>query len=112
MDHKAPGNDMKSYWVIWNIPATTSKIEKDEPKIGNLGVGFRGQIGYEPPHSKGPGPKTYTLTLYALSESLNITQPPEKVTREVLIKAMTGKILATASLRVVYTSKGSAGESR
>lgn len=112
MDHKAPGNEMKSYWVIWNIPAAASKIEKDEPKIGNLGVGFRGQLGYEPPHSKGPGPKTYTLTLYALSESLNITQPPEKVTREVLIEAMTGKILATASLRVVYTSKGGAGDSR
>ena len=102
MDHAAP-DTIKSYWVAWNIPASKSGILKNENDFGKLGVGFRGQVGYEPPHSKGPGPKVYVLTLYALSEPLQPTTIPKQTTREVLLDAMKGKVLATASLRVVYT---------
>ena len=103
MDHAAPDNVIKSYWVAWNIPASKSGIAKNEKNFGKLGAAFRGQVGYEPPHSKGPGPKVYVLTLYALSNSLRPTLPPNQTTREVLLDAMKGKVLATASLRVVYT---------
>ncbi len=106
MDHKAPGDEMKSYWVIWNIPTTISEISKNETNIGKTGVGFRGRLGYEPPHSKGPGPKTYTLTLYALSDTLKLNLPPTNVTREVLLEAMKDRVLATASLNVIRTNSG------
>jgi phosphatidylethanolamine-binding protein (PEBP) family uncharacterized protein len=103
MDHLAPGDVMKHYWTMWDIPATTTSLPKNVQGIGKIGTSFKGQIGYEPPHSQGPGAKTYVLTVYALSAPLQITQPPREVNRDVLIEAMKGKVLASASLDVVYT---------
>ncbi|MFZ2277102.1 MAG: YHYH protein [Prosthecobacter sp.] len=110
MDHLAPGNEMKSYWVIWDIPAKVTNLPKNVKGVGKLGVGFKGEEGYEPPHSQGPGEKTYVLHVYALS-----TEPQPKatgrggVTREDLLAAIDGKILAKADLSVVYSRGG--GES-
>ncbi len=113
MDHLAPGNVMKHYWTMWDIPATTTGLPKNAKGVGKLGTSFKGQIGYEPPHSQGPGAKTYVLTVYALSAPLQITQPPREVNRNVLLAAMKDKVLASASLNVVHTRSGSAnGEDR
>ncbi len=101
MDHVVPGGDKKWYWTLYDIPANTSRLPKDSQSIGKMGTGFKGQIGYEPPHSKGPGAKTYVITLYALSSRLEVSGTPG---REELIAAMKGKVLANSSLRVVYTS--------
>ena len=106
MDHIAPGNEMKHYWTMWDIPATTTSLPKNVKGVGKLGTSFKGQIGYEPPHSQGPGAKTYVLTVYALSAPLQITQPPREVTRDVLLAAMKDKVLASSSLSVVYTRSG------
>jgi hypothetical protein len=103
MDHEAPGGEMKSYWNIWDIPANVVAIPKNAQGIGQLGKSFRGEIGYEPPHSKGPGPKIYVITLYALTEPVRITRPAKDVTREVLLEAMKGKVLSSSSLHVVYS---------
>ncbi len=108
MDHNAPGNVMKSYWNIWDIPATVTSLPKNVQGVGKVGTSFKGQPGYEPPHSQGPGPKTYVLTIYALSAPVQITQPPREVTREVLLAAMEDKVLASSSLHVVYTRGGTA----
>jgi len=110
MDHLAPGNEMKSYWVLWDIPATVTGLPKDAEGIGQSGVGFRGQSGYEPPHSKGPGEKTYTLHVYALSAPVGLAGPSGSVTREVLLEAMEGKVLEQADLDVVYARAGESGE--
>lgn len=110
MDHLAPGNEMKSYWVMWDIPAKVTNLPKNVKGVGKLGVGFKGEEGYEPPHSQGPGEKTYVLHVYALS-----AEPAPKatgrggVTREDLLAAIEGKILAKADLSVVYSRGG--GES-
>lgn len=107
MDHLAPGNEMKSYWVMWDIPAKVTNLPKNVKGVGKLGVGFKGEEGYEPPHSQGPGEKTYVLHVYALS-----AEPQPKatgrggVTREDLLAAMDGKILAKADLSVVYSRGG------
>ena len=106
MDHLAPGNVMKHYWTMWDIPATTTSLPKNVSGIGKLGTSFKGQIGYEPPHSQGPGAKTYVLTVYALSAPLQITQQPRDVNRDVLLAAMEGKVLASASLSVISTRGG------
>jgi len=105
MDHVAPGGDKKWYWTVYDIPASTSSLPKDSQKIGKIGTGFKGQVGYEPPHSKGPGAKTYVITMYALSEPLKVAGTPG---REELIAAMKDKVLASSSLRVVHSSGATA----
>lgn len=113
MDHLAPGNEMKSYWVMWDIPAKVTSLPKNVKGVGRLGVGFKGEEGYEPPHSQGPGEKTYVLHVYALSAEL---QPKATgrggVTREDLLAAMDGKTLAKADLSVVYSRAGGEGSAR
>ncbi len=111
MDHLAPGDVMKHYWTMWDIPETTTSLPKNVQGVGKVGTSFKGQIGYEPPHSQGPGAKTYVITVYALSAPLQITQPPREVNRDVLLEAMKDKVLASASLNVVYSREG-AGTSR
>lgn len=103
MDHLAPGNEMKSYWVIWDIPATTTRLAKNAHDPGTLGRSFRGKPGYEPPHSRGPGLKTYTIHLYALSAAPQMSQPPGEITRERLLMAIQDSILDSAELKVTYT---------
>ena len=107
MDHLDPEGVMKWYWTLYDLPASLTSLPKNVQGVGKVGTGFRGQIGYEPPHSKGPGSKTYVLTLYALSAPLAIQQLPREVNREVLMAAMKGKVLASSSLHVVHTSQGS-----
>ena len=105
MDHVAPGGDKKWYWSVYDIPANVTNLPKDSQAIGKIGTGFKGQIGYEPPHSKGPGAKTYVITMYALSGPLEVRGTPG---REELIAAMKGKVLASSSLRVVHSSSSDA----
>lgn len=102
MDHQAP-DGMKSYWTMWDIPATVNSLAKNTKDVGKVGGGFRGRVGYEPPQSRGPGEKIYVLTVYALSSPLEITQSAVKVNRDVLLAAMKDKVLASSSLSVSYT---------
>lgn len=102
MDHLAPGNEIKSYWVMWDIPANVTGLPKNVKGVGRLGVGFKGAAGYEPPHSQGPGAKTYVLHVYALSAEPKIAGT-SSVTREALLAAIDGKILAKADLSMVYS---------
>ncbi len=106
MDHVTPDGDRKWYWTVYDIPGSASILPKNVTDIGKLGTGFKGEIGYEPPMSKGPGAKTYVITLYALSEPLKVAGKPG---REELITAMNGKVLANSSLRVVHSSGGGVG---
>lgn len=101
MDHVTPNGDKKWYWTIYDIPAGVASLPKDSQRIGKIGTGFKGDAGYEPPHSKGPGAKTYVITMYALSGPLNVNNTPG---REELIAAMKDKVLASSSLRVVHSS--------
>ena len=110
MDHLAPGNELKCYWTMWDIPTTVTSLPKGARGIGKLGPGFRGQLGYEPPHSQGPGLKTYTIHVYALSAPPQMDKPQREVTREVLLSAIKDSILDSAELKTTYTrAGGSAG---
>ena len=106
MDHLDPEGSMKWYWTLYDIPPGVTSLPKNVKGVGKVGTGFKGSIGYEPPHSKGPGAKTYVLTVYALSSPLKIRQAPDEVNREVLVSAMKGKVLASASLHVVHSRGG------
>jgi Raf kinase inhibitor-like YbhB/YbcL family protein len=103
MHHEAP-DQTKWYWILYNIPADTQKLPKNVKGVGTAGnnsVNERPE--YAPPRSKGPGPKAYIYTVYALAAPPEITGPPAKVNREVLLAAMRDKILASAQLSVVYS---------
>ncbi|CAN5535365.1 YHYH protein [soil metagenome] len=110
MHHLDPEGKVKWYWTLYNIPADVTALPKNVKGVGTLGSNsVNPDIGYAPPHSKGPGPKTYVLTLYALSSPLEIDLAPAQVNRESLLAAMKGKILASAELHVVYSKPGDPG---
>jgi len=103
MHHIDPQGLTKWYWTLYNIPANIHSLPKNVTGIGTLGNNsVNHKTGYAPPHSKGPGPKTYILTVYALSASVQISVPPSEVNRSMLLAAMKDSILDSAELRVVY----------
>ena len=103
MHHVDPEGKTKWYWTLYNIPADVSALPRNVQGIGTLGNNsVNSRIGYAPPHSKGPGDKTYVLTLYALSAPLQPAVAPAQVTRDVLLAAMKGRVLASSELPVVY----------
>jgi len=103
--HHVPGpGDIHWYWVLYNIPASITSLEKNITGVGILGnnsVNY--QTVYAPPCSKGPGEKLYTYTVYALSEEPQLTVPTSDVSRDVLLDAIKYITLASASLNVMYT---------
>jgi len=103
MHHIDPQGRTKWYWTLYNIPANIHSLPKNVTGIGTLGNNsVNHKTGYAPPHSKGPGPKTYILTVYALSAPVEISVPPSEVNRSILLAAMKDSILDSAELRVVY----------
>jgi Raf kinase inhibitor-like YbhB/YbcL family protein len=107
MHHLDAEGRTKWYWTIYNIPAEQRALPANAHGIGVLGSnGINRRVGYAPPHSKGPGAKSYTLTLYALSAPLQIELSPQEVDRDVLLRAMQGLVLAEAELKIVSTRQG------
>ena len=103
MHHVAPDRT-KWYWIIYNIPAGTRSLPKNVKDVGTFGNNsVNGRTEYAPPHSKGPGPKTYIYTVYALSAPFKLDVQPADVSRDVLLAAMKDKTLAAAELHVVYS---------
>ena len=104
MHHIDPEGKTKWYWVLYGILADVHGLPKNVKNVGTLGNNSVNQrTEYAPPHSKGPGPKTYIYTVYALSEAPQISAKPEQVSREVLLAAMKDKILDSVELHVVYS---------
>jgi len=116
--HHVPGpGDTHWYWVVYNIPADVTSLSKNSTGIGTLGNNsVNGRTEYAPPCSKGPGPKTYTYTVYALSAQPQLSVPDSQVSRDVLLNAIQDITLASAELNVTYSrnseQKPSAEEAR
>ncbi len=103
--HHIPGpGDTHWYWVMYNISANVTSLEKNVTGIGTLGNNsVNGETKYAPPCSKGPGEKTYTYTVYALSAEPQLSVSANDVSRDVLLDAIQDITLASASLNVTYT---------
>jgi len=107
MHHLDPGGKIKIYWTLHGIAPGVSGLEKNNRDTGTPGLNtIKNLAGYAPPHSKGPGPKNYVLTLYALSEVPKFDGSVGPVAPAVLFEAMKGHILAGADLKVVYSREG------
>jgi phosphatidylethanolamine-binding protein (PEBP) family uncharacterized protein len=106
MHHEASPTDIHWYWVLYDLPASVTSLSKNVSGIGTLGTNsVNDQTAYTPPCSKGPGPKVYTYTVYALSAEPELSVPPAKVNRAVLLEAIQKITLASAELKVVYSRK-------
>ena len=103
MDHIARDDVKKVYWVIWDIPATVTNLPKNVEGVGKLGATWKPGEPYVTPHSAGGGKKTYTLTVYALSEVPKLEPGNAAVTRNKLLSSIKGIILNSAELNVNYT---------
>jgi phosphatidylethanolamine-binding protein (PEBP) family uncharacterized protein len=112
MHHIDPEGKAKWYWTLYNIPADVKSLPANTRGIGTLGNNsVNGRTEYAPPHSKGPGDKTYVYTLYSLSAPVKLAVPPAQVNREVLLAAIKDSVLATAEFQVVYArSAGAIGQ--
>ena len=97
--HTAPDQE-KSYWLVYNIPATMDHLDKNDKTTGTVGLNDKKKSGYDPMCSKGPGAKKYHITLYALSTEVKL--PKGNDNRATFLKAIKGVTLAETTLDFVY----------
>jgi phosphatidylethanolamine-binding protein (PEBP) family uncharacterized protein len=105
MDHVPPDGGHHWYLLEWGIPASTRSMSAGSTTSGVLGGNsVNREVGYAPPCSKGPGSKTYTITVYALSATPALpTASSASITRDQLLSAISGITLSKAVLDVTYT---------
>jgi Raf kinase inhibitor-like YbhB/YbcL family protein len=96
---EAAGVPVWDHWVVFNIPAETRDIPEGRHPSGTRGVGTRGELEYS-----GPRPPDrehrYFFRLYALNTKIDL---PEGATKQQLLDASEGHILAQAELMGRFT---------
>jgi len=105
MDHVPPEGGTHWYWLEWGIPADIHSESAGDTNTGYLGGNsVTPEVGYTPPCSKGPGVKTYTITVYALSQTPTLpAQSSASVTRESLLTSISAITLSKATLDLTYS---------
>jgi phosphatidylethanolamine-binding protein (PEBP) family uncharacterized protein len=90
-------------WVLYDVPATATGLAMASSGVGTLGLPDGAPSpAYSAPCSQGPGNKTYTFTVTALSAQPTFSVPASQVTGQVLATAIAPLTLASASLDVGY----------
>jgi hypothetical protein len=92
-DPDAPGGTW-DHWVSYDIPPTSS-IAEGVANLGTPGVNSWGITGYRGPCCPRGQTHRYVVTVYALDANLGL---PVGATRERLLAALRGHLLAEASL--------------
>ncbi len=100
--HTAPDQE-KSYWLVYNIPATVDHLDKNDKKTGTVGLNDKKKAAYDPMCSKGPGVKKYHITIYALSSEVKLDKGSDN--RANFLKAIKGITLAEKTLDFQYERK-------
>lgn len=91
-------------WVLYGVAPTVVSLVEASVGVGTAGLTSDGpNLAYSPPCSQGPGAKTYTFTVHALSASPSLPVDPRAVTGPVLEAAIAPLTLAKSSLSVSYT---------
>ncbi len=90
-------------WVLFHIPGNVTSLEAGTD-LGTAGVSTDGpELRYYPPCSSGPGAKTYSFTLYALSGTPSFSVPESQVDGVTLTAAIGSLTIASRQLNVSYT---------
>jgi len=103
-DPDAPGKTW-SHWVIFNIPGDKTGLSENIPKIARLndssiqGINDFGKAGYSGPCPPPNGPHRYFFKLYALD---NVIGLDENATRDDVLKAMDGHVIAETQIYGIY----------
>ncbi len=100
--HTAPDQE-KSYWVVYNIPVSVDGLKQNQKDVGKVGFNDRKKAAFDPMCSRGPGVKTYHITVFALSEDLKLS--PQQATHKGLLEAVKGITLAETTLDFDYERK-------
>jgi Raf kinase inhibitor-like YbhB/YbcL family protein len=87
-----------THWVVFNIPPETRKISKGNEPEGIQGVTDFRSLGYGGPCPPS-GQHRYFFKVYALSGTLPLK---EGATKQQVLQAMQGKIIAQAELMGLY----------
>ncbi len=91
------------YMVVASIPAAARELKSGDASVGVWGQNTVNRKSvYAPPCSQGPGDKTYTITLYALSADATLPAASTPLTRDALLAAIKDTTLATVSVDVKY----------
>jgi Raf kinase inhibitor-like YbhB/YbcL family protein len=107
---KRPAEKPWVHWILFDIPADAVELPAGIPRQGELSqfVGARhganswssGSIGYRgPAPPPGSGPHRYFFKLYALDTKLKLDAG---ATKEQLLAAMSGHVLAEGELMGIY----------
>jgi Raf kinase inhibitor-like YbhB/YbcL family protein len=97
--HTAPDQE-KSYWLLYNIPASVKSLPQNVRGVGTAGLNDRKERGFDPMCSQGPGVKTYHITVYALSEELKLN--PASTNRAAVVDAVKNIKLAETTFDFQY----------
>jgi phosphatidylethanolamine-binding protein (PEBP) family uncharacterized protein len=97
--HEAPDR-VKSYWVVYGIPEKSTRLAKNSRTVGITGLNDKNRAEYDPMCSKGPGVKTYHVTVYALSAVPTLRA--NAATRDALLNAIKDITLAEGTLTYNY----------
>lgn len=105
MHHFPPtGGDKHVYMCVYNIASNVKELGENVTNVGSWGINtVNGKNIYTPPCSQGPGAKTYIITVYALSSALAVSTSPSATTMDMVVAAMSGKLLAKSEITVTYT---------
>lgn len=106
-DPDAPKAGGWVHWVVWDIPASSISLAQGLPKGARLKDGMRqGLNDWREPGWGGPQPPTgthhYSFRLYALDTILGDLGA---LTRDGLLKAMAGHVIAQAELVGLYSAR-------
>ncbi|MCK5391448.1 MAG: YbhB/YbcL family Raf kinase inhibitor-like protein [Deltaproteobacteria bacterium] len=99
-DPDAPGRTW-DHWIVFNIPAHVTKIEKGKEPEGVAGTNGWGRTGYGGPCPPS-GTHRYFFKLYALDTDLELE---EGSTKEDIEAVMAGHIIESAQLIGTYERK-------
>ena len=100
--HTAPDQE-KSYWLVYDIPANTTGLKQNATGVGVVGINDRKRQSFDPMCSKGPGIKTYHVTVFALSRKLDL--PAATTNRAKLLAAVKDITLAETTFDFNYERK-------
>jgi Raf kinase inhibitor-like YbhB/YbcL family protein len=104
MHHFDPTGNKHVYWVLYNIPANIQSLPSNASGIGSMGINtVNRRNAYAPPCSKGPGPKQYLITLYAVSKQALRGNTKGMITMDDVMRDIETSKLDSSLLTVTYS---------